>query len=622
MIHYLILSVYICLLALALLKSVFQNEEVEFLPSVVWAFCMAIPFVGQMKYFSYFYVPIQSVGVFSFGFLLLIADFWEPFRSQNTLQYAPRPSNLKSQLLWIYAAAIIIGLLQLTHILLMPKIPLLERIKSWELQALDKEHAAADKLYSNLIDQLQKKLVDNTDQQSVLDILQQHRINVQKLDQEEVSIFGNSTESDASRDVHLLIKEYAKNIHDLRQRELGIVDKFSTEISIGIRKNQINENKALIKNYIDIQIGIKDALQKGYANYNSMITTSVSNNLARMRESSSKLLNVPPWFIYLCQAGITLSPVIVGLFFVRRQWLAMLIFLIFSLLYSRLTLAHGPILMLVVMYVVFIWIGISVKWPFLRKWIGITSSVMAFVFLIYALAFLRSNPQSIFQLMNKRSQADKLNGQSSLPLQRGKLTMSIGDYACRMPKKDIKSDDGSNLTSLNKIQYEINYLAYRVFLGPSDVSHRWYTFFPDVYGSHIGLFGLTPGSRKLPDFQHPANMVGRWAYQNRFPEHYGPSIMAYASVDADAWARFGIFGILGISFLVALIRISIKYFRDIGLLQKFLYYASLVVLAMNLSSGSIQAILVAQGLGVILIGLVGCEMMKIFKKTKFRFSVK
>jgi hypothetical protein len=116
-------------------------------------------------------------------------------------------------------------------------------------------------------------------------------------------------------------------------------------------------------------------------------------------------------------------------------------------------------------------------------------------------------------------------------LRKQNIALSVGDiYRIR--------EDENGPSSLGKTA---DYVVYRTFLGPAEVSSRWFEYFPTTYGGFLksqGLWQTTPSGRS------PANIVGVEVYRHRFPYRYLETVSAYASVDADAHAHWGYLGIM------------------------------------------------------------------------------
>lgn len=143
----------------------------------------------------------------------------------------------------------------------------------------------------------------------------------------------------------------------------------------------------------------------------------------------------------------------------------------------------------------------------------------------------------------------------------------------------------------------VNRLGYRVFLTPVEVANHWYDYFdgsPSEKRELIDVF-------QRENSKQASNKVGVWAYAERFPEHYGVSISANGSIDADSYSLGGNFSV----FLIALILFFIRIFISIPvsketLLAKILEGIGLGQLAFLPNSAPLQAMLLPQGLGLVL----------------------
>jgi hypothetical protein len=112
-----------------------------------------------------------------------------------------------------------------------------------------------------------------------------------------------------------------------------------------------------------------------------------------------------------------------------------------------------------------------------------------------------------------------------------------------------------------------------------------------------------------------------WAYAERFPAHYGQTISANGSIDADAFSLGGIFSV----FIVALILFFIRIFVSIAvpedsLLVRMLEGIGLGQLAFLPNSAPLQAILLPQGLGLILFLLLFLRRKDLWVTLKSKVS--
>lgn len=326
-----------------------------------------------------------------------------------------------------------------------------------------------------------------------------------------------------------------------------------------------------------------------------------------MRERSSKLLDMPMWFIYLCQILLLISPVQI-IFFFRKKKVALGVFsLLFVLFYSRITLAKGPLYLILFTFIVVYWREMLALVRRRRLYL-IPSLVAAFVF--YMLVVDPLSP--IFGKVESVERMSELEGLAK----ESRLTFTPADrYRVFLREKLYNTAP--------RWRTFVGDFYYRAFLVPSEVSSRWYNYYPELNGGKpLGFYGLTPASRNLPDFQHPATTVGVWAYYDRFPAQYLPSIRAYCSVDCDAYARWGIWGLVMGAFLVGGLRWFLARLRVHDFYFDQYYFVGLTTFSLSILAASIQAILVAQGLSIFLLALlVGVVISKMRSKTPMHAPV-
>lgn len=163
----------------------------------------------------------------------------------------------------------------------------------------------------------------------------------------------------------------------------------------------------------------------------------------------------------------------------------------------------------------------------------------------------------------------------------------------------------------------VNRAGYRIFLTPVEVSNHWYDYFdgnPSEKRNFLDIFERT-------NSKQASNKVGVWAYTNRFPGSYGKTISANGSIDADAFSIGGPLAITIVAILLLLIRvlISISFSEDL-LLVKILEGVGLAQLAFMPSSAPLQAILLPQGLGLILFLLVVLRRKSLWATFTLRFT--
>jgi hypothetical protein len=167
----------------------------------------------------------------------------------------------------------------------------------------------------------------------------------------------------------------------------------------------------------------------------------------------------------------------------------------------------------------------------------------------------------------------------------------IGDYyrAAQVPESAQPS-----LTE--RADRKAQHFFYRSILTPVEVSARWYEYFY-LYPVMKGTFSQNVMDSRSQKSEQPSNVVGKWAYHERFPTHYYDSIHAYSSIDADSFARFGVFGwfIAGILYLAVRIGMAAIY-DPRSPVQAIMYGTTLILIGGMTASASIQALLLPNGL--------------------------
>ena len=319
----------------------------------------------------------------------------------------------------------------------------------------------------------------------------------------------------------------------------------------------------------------------------------------QLREKSSKLLDVPLLFIYICHGSLlVLAPFAISICLAHKKWLASSSALAFFLFYSRASLSKGTALLFMAIVFVNVWFLLPERF---RKTVIKVGVPLMFVGAIYPAYFLFSNPGSLmnYQVPQEKLEKyyDSIGTQENIP-----SIITYGDRSRFFENKDLVQE-------LKPREKTVNYFFYRAFLVPVEVSHFWYQYYPKNSNDYLGFYGLTPSTRNSADFIHPANSLGIWAYRARFPTHYLESVRAYCSIDADAHSRFGLWGVLLIAMLVLFVRLMWKFLRVPGAIGSGFYASFLFVFGSSLPAASIFAIMVAKGgalfilISLILIGI-------------------
>lgn len=191
------------------------------------------------------------------------------------------------------------------------------------------------------------------------------------------------------------------------------------------------------------------------------------------------------------------------------------------------------------------------------------------------------------------------------------LLSDLGDKLARSPQSTfhlgdyVRARDSAADRAALPFAHAADYLLYRVIFTPVEVSSRWYEYFNRYPPERAGLERFITDS-KSGDRIHPAQLIGIEQYHSRFPEKYPVETYAYASFDADAYARWGLSGLLVVLVLYAVLRLSIAVVDPPTSAAGGAFYApGLVLLAALPATASMQAIVAAHGFPfLILLALV------------------
>jgi hypothetical protein len=314
-----------------------------------------------------------------------------------------------------------------------------------------------------------------------------------------------------------------------------------------------------------------------------------------LREAASKTLPVPFFVIYLFQFSlVVLAPLIIAILVQLRRYWWLALYLALSAFYAVSTTARLPALLLA---------GLTGLLLFLRTG-PLSKAVRRMVWgsaLIAAAALLgpaATHPLGIFRYrVPEALWFDPEVARGLSPEQKSIFTLP--DHSRRffsLPNSVRRLGLYPQDQDIDEWLRISNYAAYRLLLVPSEVAHWWYVYFSED-SRRVGWRGLTPATRLDPEYRPPANELGRWAFLARHPGLFGPTIHAYASADADAYARWGLPGIVCVGLLIGAFRLVLSRLRTEVFLSDAMYFAALFVISYTLPMGSIFAALVPQGGG-------------------------
>lgn len=182
-------------------------------------------------------------------------------------------------------------------------------------------------------------------------------------------------------------------------------------------------------------------------------------------------------------------------------------------------------------------------------------------------------------------------------LTRPQAALHLGDYVrAREPHKE---------EAQLPLAHAADYLLYRVIFTPVEVSSRWYEYFNRYPAKEARIERFITDS-KSGERMHPAQLIGIEQYHSRFPGKYPVETYAYASFDADAYARWGLRGVVITLLLYAGMRLSIAAVDpEHSAAGGALYVPGVVLLSALPATASLQAIIAAHGFPLLIVlGLV------------------
>ena len=115
--------------------------------------------------------------------------------------------------------------------------------------------------------------------------------------------------------------------------------------------------------------------------------------------------------------------------------------------------------------------------------------------------------------------------------------------------------------------------------------------------SDLGMLCLLIGQEA--ELSNPRK-VGLYYYNRIHPHKYLDIVSANVSLDADAYAYFGVFGVLIACIIFLILRLIFTFLAIKNALFMILSYVEILILAVNIPQASLQAILVPQEVIVII----------------------
>jgi hypothetical protein len=309
-----------------------------------------------------------------------------------------------------------------------------------------------------------------------------------------------------------------------------------------------------------------------------------NQDLYTLRNEATKNIQIPNIYKYLLN-GVSnlLLPLLLVIFYKLKRYSIFIPFLLLAIIYSIHSLSKFPIILMLFSF--FVLLTFFEKDNFVLK----NLKKISIFFLIY-ISIL-----GIYDFSRKYELPKSINEDLTV---RPKILLdhklNYNSIADDFRFKKIHTYKGSFYsyedTAYEKIKIYLYYPYYRFFLTPSDVSSRWYQYFSDKKLIYFGDYV------KHIDSEKPSRIVSNWAYNSKSPEGYPLTNNANASFDADAYVRFGFFGVIVSLLIIFLFRFVAFKYSNRNIVSKLGYLIFVINLSFFMPSGSIAAIFLAQAL--------------------------
>lgn len=321
-----------------------------------------------------------------------------------------------------------------------------------------------------------------------------------------------------------------------------------------------------------------------------------------VRERFSKLLDVPVvlklafnWVIVIA------APTLAAILFMRRRWVLLGTAAAWCSAYAIVSGAKLPLILFLLFTAIAVMKGLAPRLS------GLLTRTMAAGLLVIVVAGVYRGEvlHNWYEQINWTKLPASYNEELQAHLASTPIQISPADVErLSLPGRDQKKPN--SLTDIG------DYAAYRAILSPMEVSNRWYEYYPAVEGWRP-IYDLLP-TPKPPDWRHASNKVGVWAYVQRFPGSYFDTIHAYASADADAHSFGGLPAVLMAAIALALARIMIGTMPGQGEVGVALSGIGIAFLTALPFQASVQAIMVPQGLSLVIAAIVGIFL---YRRTRY-----
>lgn len=314
--------------------------------------------------------------------------------------------------------------------------------------------------------------------------------------------------------------------------------------------------------------------------------TTGESAMTMLRLEAGKLMHVPSIVMYMFNwALIVFAPVYVVSSWVGGYRGHAVAGLLFAGVYAIATWAKLPIALLV-FTCLFAGCALPGRWRS-RLCVGAIGLVAAAVLILTTL-FATGSLQHLKSASNHTQAAVLQNMPSDDP----RRALTYGD--------NFRFESATPMGNGAGMRDVLEYVVYRAWLTPSDVSNRWYQYFTYAHAKPLGVRSLLPSRDQSGAAESaPSRQVGLWAYRARFPHRYWDTINAYASFDADAFSRGGVLGVFVAMILLLIVRVGSAWLLTSHPVGQTAYAVLLCGLSILLPVASTQAVLGANGLLII-----------------------
>ena len=288
-------------------------------------------------------------------------------------------------------------------------------------------------------------------------------------------------------------------------------------------------------------------------------------NIAEARKLFGNLTGLTQIFFYVSNLLLNfIAPMILFYLFALKKYLKLTILGIFVFFYAFSSTAKLPVIsLLIVTFVSFLLLKLSLK----------NIKRILTVFLICTSSFV------VFGLQMTSTVESASSSTKSTP------------YVVFLDTPSDKLRDEGNFFTNSPNKF-IKYMLYRSVYMPIEVSNRWYVYYQAENKPKRSIVKVI----SINENPKASNLVGIWAYYERFPEHYAPYINANASIDAEAFSFGNLWWLCIFPICYLILRLSIETVRNSQIhFFKFLGTLGIIHLGLTIYQSSLLAILIAQG---------------------------